>query len=129
MPNDLIRDLDALPLLDKATTAVLRESIGDEKYAELFATLPAEVSRLCDALSSYCTLSPIDRDGIRAAAHALKGVAANYGVVRLEAVARALGGPTSTEGEMRDLVAYLKNQLALLETAALDAPDDAGRVA
>ena len=127
MPEDLIKDLDALPLLDETTTALLRESIGDEKYAELFATLPAEVSHLCDALSSHCAQSPINRDGVRIAAHTLKGVAANYGVARLEAVAHALGDAMSTESETRDLVAYLKDQVAVLEAVALEASGDAGR--
>ena len=129
MTQDLIDDLNALPMVDNTKTAELRQAIGDETFDTLFATLPAEIRRLFEVLTSHCALSPVDMDGVRNVAHALKGVAANYGVTRLEAIGRALNSQDATETDTHVLVAYLKEQLAVFEALALAEPDERKRIA
>ena len=79
--------LDGLPLFDRERVEQGLGVLPPHRVAGMLGMLPAEVRRRLDEYRE--ALQADDLATARRAAHTLKGLAANFGAARLEAIARA----------------------------------------
>ena len=79
---------DKGPNLDEVRSAALRAEVGDEIFVELTALFRSGAAEDCIALGK--AINAANRDGVRQAAHRLKGAAATLGYDRIAGIAREL---------------------------------------
>jgi histidine phosphotransfer protein HptB len=76
------------PLFDEAQIAALRDALGEEDLRAMLSELPSAAGQALHKIRTALVSS--DLEAARRAAHALKGVASNFGAARLAAIAREL---------------------------------------
>ncbi len=101
--NDVISDL---PLFDHDKFNELREALGDDGLHEALACVPAEASKSLGQIKE--SIAAGDLETAQRAAHSIKGMASNFGAMRLQTIAREI------ETESPD-IATVSQKLADLE--------------
>jgi HPt (histidine-containing phosphotransfer) domain-containing protein len=74
-----------LPELDETIISALKSAVGDEAFVGMAALFEDDLGKLCLAYRE--ARNKESTDGSREVAHAIKGAAANIGLVRLSALA------------------------------------------
>ena len=106
--------LPAAPIVDEGYVGLLIEALGAAKVHELIAGLPHDADSYGDRLHEACRRG--DLSGVRAAAHGLKGIAANLGLTALADLTGAIEDACLSGAS--DRVASLSAQLeACLDVA------------
>jgi len=103
-PPPVVSSFDSLPLFDRVRVDVGLGVLPPARVAGMLAMLPSEMLRLVEDYRA--ALRTGDLEAARRSTHALKGMAANFGALRLEAVARAAEAASASRGSA-DLVAPL----------------------
>lgn len=98
--------LSDLPLFDHDKFNELREALGDDGLHEALACVPAEASKSLGQIRE--SISSGDLETAQRAAHSIKGMASNFGALRLQTIAREI------ETESPD-IATVSQKLADLE--------------
>ena len=80
--------LNTLPDIDQEMIAQLKEAVGDDIFARLRDKCIANSTERLDALSAAMASGNVDQ--VRACAHALAGLFAQFGLVAVERAARAV---------------------------------------
>jgi HPt (histidine-containing phosphotransfer) domain-containing protein len=80
--------LNTLPDIDQEMITQLREAVGDDIFARLRDKCIANSTERLDALNA--AMAGGDVDQVRACAHALAGLFAQFGLVAVEQAARAV---------------------------------------
>jgi len=80
--------LNTLPCIDEGMIAQLKEAVGDDAFVRLRDKCIANSTERLDALSA--AMASGDADPVRAYAHALAGLFAQFGMVAVEQAARAV---------------------------------------
>lgn len=99
------RDFDSLPLFDTHMVDRLRVTLSEDELAELMAFLPEEGRRVLNELAHARQSG--DLSPVMVAAHGLRGVAGNFGAVRLEAISRAMNTKDVSIEELEVLAVQL----------------------
>ncbi|CAK0767989.1 hypothetical protein WCLP8_4180009 [uncultured Gammaproteobacteria bacterium] len=113
----------APPLFDSPKLGVMREAIGDDGFAEMLSQLPATLRQEMSKIRLARETGELR--SLQRAAHAVKGVAANFSAIRIEAEARALEAADSLdaadvllirlETAVRDTLVLLSREAPTLE--------------
>lgn len=106
---------EALPLLDEAKLAELALSVGEDMVGVMLAMIPEEAELSVAAIGA--AIGAGDLPGMRQAAHALRGVASNFGAARVTALARILEHDVASPLDAVGLVPHLNRAVA--DTTAL----------
>lgn len=106
-------DFGSLPLFDPNLVDRLRVTLGEDQLSELMAFLPEEGRRVLNELSHARQTG--DLSPVLIAAHGLRGVAGNFGVVRLEAISRAMNDKTASIDELEELAVHLRRCIEELD--------------
>jgi CheY-like chemotaxis protein/HPt (histidine-containing phosphotransfer) domain-containing protein len=77
-----------VPLFDTAKLAQLRESFGEQDFRIALSCIPDEGAKCLNQIKA--AISAGDLDAARKAAHSLKGMAGNFGAVRLASISRRI---------------------------------------
>lgn len=101
------------PVFDDVTLSRLKEILDAADLRELMAGIPAEATRAVNLIKAAVEVE--DLTAVREAAHALAGLAGNFGAVRLAAIARLIERPSSEIRAVTDWIVPL--ELALEETS------------
>jgi HPt (histidine-containing phosphotransfer) domain-containing protein len=94
-----------IPLFDTAKLAQLRESFGEEDLRVALSCIPDEGAKCLNQIKA--AISAGDLDAARKAAHSLKGMAGNFGAVRLASISRRI----ELEAPAIEVVAERVNEL------------------
>lgn len=98
----------AIPLFDRKKFNELREALGEDGLQEALGYVPAEASKSLAEIKN--SIAADDLETAQRAAHSIKGMASNFGAMRLQSVAREI------ETESRDIESVTQ-KLADLEDA------------
>ena len=109
-----------VPLFDEAKLAELRQAFGDTDFLVALGCIPDEGAKCLNQIK--VAISTGDLDAARKAAHSLKGMAGNFGAIRLAAISRRI----ELEATAIDAVAA---NLTELEAALDDTTTGIGMVA
>lgn len=107
-------DFDSLPLFDTDFVDRLRAAIGEKDLMDLMAFLPEEGRRVLNEVHHARKTGDLTK--VLVATHGLKGGAGNFGIVRLEAIARAMNNRDATLEELEELAIHLERCIADLDT-------------
>ena len=77
-----------VPLFDEAKLAELRQAFGDTDFLVALGCIPDEGAKCLNQIK--VAISTGDLDAARKAAHSLKGMAGNFGAIRLAAISRRI---------------------------------------
>jgi signal transduction histidine kinase/CheY-like chemotaxis protein/HPt (histidine-containing phosphotransfer) domain-containing protein len=77
-----------VPLFDTTKLAQLRESFGEQDFRIALSCIPDEGAKCLNQIKA--AISAGDLDAARKAAHSLKGMAGNFGAVRLASISRRI---------------------------------------
>ncbi|WP_282607332.1 ATP-binding protein [Pelagibius sp. Alg239-R121] len=80
--------ISELPIFDHDKFNELREALGDEGLHEALACVPAEASKSLAQIKESITAG--DLENAQRAAHSIKGMASNFGAMRLLTIAREI---------------------------------------
>ncbi len=112
----------ALPLFDREKFDELREALGDDGLQEALGFVPAEASKSLAEIKS--SIASGDLETAQRAAHSIKGMASNFGAVRLQDIAREIENETPdiasvTEklADLEDVLAQTQSEIELLKSA------------
>jgi CheY-like chemotaxis protein/HPt (histidine-containing phosphotransfer) domain-containing protein len=94
-----------IPLFDTAKLAQLRDSFGEEDLRVALSCVPDEGAKCLNQIKA--AISAGDLDAARKAAHSLKGMAGNFGAVRLASISRRI----ELEAPAIEVVAERVNEL------------------
>jgi HPt (histidine-containing phosphotransfer) domain-containing protein len=109
-----------VPLFDEAKLAELRQAFGDTDFLVALGCIPDEGAKCLNQIKA--AIGTGDLDAARKAAHSLKGMAGNFGAMRLAAISRRI----ELEATAIDAVAA---NLTELEAALDDTTTGIGMVA
>ncbi|GHD57429.1 hypothetical protein GCM10017083_38920 [Thalassobaculum fulvum] len=98
--------LEVLPVFDRARVEDGLGVLPPQRVASMLAMLPSEIERRLGEYRS--ALEAEDLPTARRAAHTLKGLAANFGAARLEAVSRAAEAACGSLGSARAAVPLIE---------------------
>ncbi len=93
-------------MFDPEIVERLRLSLSQKDLLELLAFLPEEARRVLAELAHARHTG--DLSDVMVATHGLRGVAGNFGAVRLEAISRAMNNKQATLEDLENLAHYLE---------------------
>lgn len=112
----------ALPLFDLEKFDELREALGDDGLQEALGFVPAEASKSLAEIKS--SIASGDLETAQRAAHSIKGMASNFGAVRLQNIAREIESEspdiesvTEKLASLEDVLAQTQSEIELLKSA------------
>ncbi len=118
----VVLSFETLPLFDRVRVDAGLGVLPPARVAGMLAMLPSEMKRRVEDYRAALRMG--DLEGARRSAHALKGMAANFGALRLESVARAAEAASASRASA-DLVTPLmadvveRTAVAALELGAI----------
>ncbi len=115
---DTDTDFDSLPMFDTEFVDRLRDAIGEEELLNLMAFLPEEGRRVLNEL--HHARKSGDLKQVMVSTHGLKGGAGNFGITRLQSIARAMNDDDANLEDLEKLAVHLERCIADLD-AFLDA--------
>lgn len=110
-------ELDAVPVFDSARVRSAVGGLPPARAVEMIALVPQEAERQFALIETAVETG--DGEAVRMIAHTIKGLAANFGAVRLERAARRLQAESGNPDRAR---ACLKGLLAAVEATREAAP-------
>jgi len=110
--------LDVLPIFDRTRVEEGLGMLPPKRVASMLAMLPSEVDRRLEEYRS--ALEAEDLPAARRAAHTLKGLSANFGAARLEAVSRAAEAACGSLGSARAAVPLIEESVRVTAVVALE---------
>ena len=102
-------DTESVPLFDEEALDQLRGAIGCEVFHQVLKLVPGESERLLNDIQ--WALGKGDLSTTQQYAHSLKGMAGNYAVTRIAAVAREFDFETQTPDAAKEKTAALKRAI------------------
>jgi len=97
-------DWSGIPVQDPEKRATLLSAIGESRLKELLALVPDEILKVIAVMDGIEKVdAPLEPDALEKLyreAHGLKGVAVNYGLVRLAKVSAAVQDYCRTRGDI-----------------------------
>ena len=114
----MVLSFDTLPLFDRGRVDAGLGVLPPDRVAGMLAMLPSEMNRRVDDYRSALGLG--DLEGARRSAHALKGMAANFGALRLESVARAAEAASASRASAELVAPLMADVVERTAVAALD---------
>jgi len=106
-------DYDSLPMFDEIVVDRLLLSLSRTELSDLMAFVPEEGRRVLIELTHAKKTG--DLSPVQVAAHGLRGAAGNFGLARMEAIARAMNNKEATLEEMETLAPYLERCIDALD--------------